>query len=109
IPANLMTSAPGWALASVTAWANDPGPLSARFVTVNVLGTVRSSRTIRRGTKDRRGGRARVACFRSERHPRVRRKNGSNIGYPSERNGSAIKERALIGRADRAHKPMPAD
>src|SRR5262249_12120975 len=35
-----------------------PGPMSARLVTVNVLGTLRSSSGSRRGTKSRRGGAA---------------------------------------------------
>jgi hypothetical protein len=42
--ANWMTSAPGWVLAAVIAARSDPGPLSARLVTVKVLSRVRSSR-----------------------------------------------------------------
>src|SRR5436305_1181412 len=52
-PANLMTSAPGVVLAAVIAARSEPEPLSARLVTVKVLGTVRSSSTSRRGRKER--------------------------------------------------------
>src|SRR5262245_51465201 len=47
--AKWIVSAPGVALASRTAWRREPAPPSARFRTVKLLGTVRSSRDSRRG------------------------------------------------------------
>lgn len=82
--AKLMASGPAWALASRTAWRSDPGPLSFRFLTVKVLGTVRSSRAVSRGTKGRRAARARPAGRRRERRRKV-----NNIGYLVGENGSA--------------------
>src|SRR5579871_4735894 len=75
--ANLIVSAP-----EATPARKVPGPLSARLVTVNVLGRARCSRVISRGTKDRRGGPARRPCLRPERHRRERRKKASSIGHP---------------------------
>ncbi len=89
-------SAPGWALAWPTAHRSEPVPLSARLVTVKVLGTVRSSRAVSHGTKGRRGRRARVSRLRSGRHPRGRSKKASNIGYLGVKNGSAVSDSALL-------------
>src|SRR5262245_65970845 len=55
--AKAVVSAPGWALASRTAWRNEPSPLSARFRTVKVLGKARPSSSSRRGTNLRRDDR----------------------------------------------------
>jgi hypothetical protein len=48
--------APDVALAEVIAARSESLPLSCRFITVNVLGTVRSSRTTHRGKKAGRRG-----------------------------------------------------
>src|SRR2546421_10587117 len=52
--AKLIVSAPGLRLDRRTACRSEPAPLSLRFSTVKVLGSVRSSRGISRGTKERR-------------------------------------------------------
>src|SRR5262245_9803322 len=63
----------------------DSGPLSLRLLTVKVLGTVRSSSTVSRGTKERRGaadrGRwARLARVRSARCPDRERHRADRVG-----------------------------
>src|SRR5262249_53502461 len=73
---------------------------------VYVLRTVRSSRTIRRGTNDRRRRRVRIVCFRWEHHPSKRRKLAGIIGTLGKER-SAIKEAHCLGRADHARLAMP--
>src|SRR5262249_52397438 len=79
-----IVSSPGVTLAPRIACRSEPAPLSSRLVTLNVLGTVRSSSTSRRGTKDRRGlRRAARPAFR-EPLPSQRDKVCNNIAYSSQ-------------------------
>src|SRR5262245_32448907 len=93
-PVKKIRSAPGWALASSTACRSDPGPLSARFSTRNVLGTVRSSRASSRGVKSslrcRFGRRPRSRRVRWESDFRQERKESNHMIHPPFRKRSAM-------------------
>src|SRR5262249_43536513 len=109
--ANLMRSAPAVALAAVIAAAREFGPLGSRFLTVKVLGTVRSSSTSRRGTKGRRGATLRRGCRarpRPERPFSQRTHEVNTIDYVSWGKsvcGHRGKHRSR--RADQSHTKMP--
>src|SRR5262249_43106548 len=107
--AKAIRSAPGLALASRTACRSEPGPLSARFLTVKVLGTVRSSSrsTLNRAARARLRSRAGRCPFSvpdtTKRERADRSQDDRRMAKTPWEDWSAIQwEHHRSGRADRA-------
>src|SRR5207247_1331599 len=95
--AKATVSAPGLVLAAAMAARSEPAPLSSRLVTLNVLGTVRSSSTSRRGTKEGRG----VERETGTRRGRQNRVQNNMIRSLAEKAGLRYNERTVV----RARRP----